>query len=487
MLNRLKTGFLAAGGVVLCGAIAWAATPAASPPPAPAPKPAQVIRNAEGIVYVAPNPKAFVPAKTIEGWVAHFDDKAIRAHAYQIWGALSALTNQYYSVKAKNGQLIKSRLATFDTWFDEYEVFHTSPGGVPDTAAAHHLHAPRQGTGGGAGGTEVISFNKYSLEFRDYVNANHYYGEQTLIDLNNKFDKACTPLAQRVANTDFPDNAVMLKPTYYIVKRDRPTPMQYWKGPNLTVDGTTYPAVPTMPTWEQIVVVDPTGKAKPGDTYKIKVLSPAKGYETRTMKADAIVGLKNFYWFPLSADDIAYIKGGNVFTINGVAPTDMEPGDIALLVGMHVTTNEFGPWTWQTFFWRPKPVADAGPFVKAPFNNYDTAQTYYMVGADGKPRIGFNPYLETPIIGPTFMDQSMRGADSNCMSCHHAAAFPTLNNDPSFANMLDGSYYSKGQVTGTEQWFRNRTKTVFMWGEVMQNQGVGLPLSSAPPACPSTP
>jgi hypothetical protein len=71
------------------------------------------------------------------------------------------------------------------------------------------------------------------------------------------------------------------------------------------------------------------------------------------------------------------------------------------------------------------------------------------------------------------------------MSCHHAAAFPTLNNSPSFADMLSGSYYSKGIVTGTEPWFQNRIKTQFMWGEVMQNQGVGLPISTAPQVCPA--
>jgi hypothetical protein len=441
-----------------------------------------VLKNDEELTYVAPDPKAFVSSDTIDGWVKNFDDAAIRAHSYQIWGALTAPTNQFYAVKTKSGQIVRSRLSVFDTWFDEYETFHTKSGAPPNDSA-HRLHAPRQGTGSGGG--EVISFNKYSLEFKEYVDRNHYYGEQTLIDANNKFDSACTALADRMAAPVVEQHAVMLKPTYYIVKRDRPTPMQYWKGPGLSVAGTTYSAVPTMPTWQQIVAVDPTGKAKPDDTYTIKVLSPSQGFVTETLKADAIVGLDHFYWFPLSASDIAYIKGGNVFTINGVPPTKMEPGDLALLVGMHVTTNEFGSWTWQTFFWRPQAVTDAGPFVKPPFNNYDTAEAYYMVGADGNPRITFNPYLETPIIGPTFMDQSMRGADSNCMSCHHAAAFPTLNNSPSFADMLSGSYYSKGVVTGTEQWFQNRIKTQFMWGEVMQNQGVGLPISTAPQVCPA--
>jgi hypothetical protein len=79
----------------------------------------------------------------------------------------------------------------------------------------------------------------------------------------------------------------------------------------------------------------------------------------------------------------------------------------------------------------------------------------------------------------------MTGADSNCMSCHHAAAFPTLNNDPSPANMLLGSYWSKGPVDGTEEWFQGRVKTHFMWGIIIQNQCLATGLNSQPSCLPA--
>ncbi len=434
-------------------------------------------RNAMGLRYVAPNPSAFVDGATITRWVKNFDDAAIRAHGFQLWGALTAPAGQTYTVKTKDGRTVSAPVAVFDTWYDEYETFHTQPGSANGTASpkAHHLHSPTQTAASVPGGSEVVAFNKYTREFVDFVNKNKYFGETALIARNQELTRKKAPLAERFIEPLESTHAVMLKPSYWIVKRDRPSPMQYWKGPGDTIAGSANPKTPMAATWEQIVVVDPTGTAKPGTPYTIKVYTGA-GVENRTFTNYEIVGLDRFYYFPLGPDDIKYIQGGNVFTVNGVPPTELEPGDLALLVAMHVTSDEFSDWTWQSFFWRPQPVPDAGPSVKPPFNNYDQVDAYYMMGKDGKPHIAFNPYLETPIEGPTFMDPTMRGADSNCMSCHHAAAFPTLNGDPSLGSMLQGSYYSKRQVTGTEQWFGGRVKTFFMWGLVMQNQRWGKPM-----------
>ena len=477
-LNRAKPRLRCVVGMAL-GAMALAIPAAAQQNASVANAPT----NSLGVHYVAPDQSAFVSGATIDGWVKNFDDAAIRKHAYDIWGAITAMSGQYYAVQTAGGQTLRTQLAVFDTWYDEYETFHTAPN-LPASCAnnacagAFHLHGPRQASGGPPGGSEVVSFNKYSLEFLNYVNQFHYFGETTLINLNNQFNQNNTPLDQRFTQP-VAGNAVMLKPSYYIIKRNTPTPMQYWKGPGLTIAGTANPDVPDTATWEQIVVVDPTGTAKPGTPETIKVLTQ-NGFKEMTFTDYQIVGLDRFYWFYLSQSDINYIQGGNVFTINGVPPSEMEPGDIALLVAMHVTTNENQNWTWQTFFWRPQPVADAGPSVKPPFNNYDTATAYYFTKQDGTPLIGFNPYLEPPIIGPIYIDPTMRGADSNCMSCHHAAAFPTLNNDPSLASMLNGSYWSKGPVTGTEQWFQGRVKTHFMWGIIIQNQCLAVGLSSQP-------
>ena len=59
------------------------------------------------------------------------------------------------------------------------------------------------------------------------------------------------------------------------------------------------------------------------------------------------------------------------------------------------------------------------------------------------------------------------------MTCHHAAAYPTLNMDPNPGLMLNGSYFALGDIKGDELWFQDRVKTVFMWSMVMSNQGQG--------------
>src|SRR5712691_6378722 len=106
----------------LCHAMVIAGAAALTMPAA-----AQQRPNTIGVQYVAPNQSAFVPAATIDGWVRNFDDAAIRKHAYDLWGALTAMSGQFHSVRAAGGQTVRTELAVFDTWYDEYETFHTQP------------------------------------------------------------------------------------------------------------------------------------------------------------------------------------------------------------------------------------------------------------------------------------------------------------------------------------------------------------------------
>lgn len=440
---------------------------------APATTTKRPIKNAQGIIYAPADPKAYLPGKTIQKWADNFQDDKIRAHSWQLWAAITARTGQFYSVKDKTGKTTRANLAVFDTWFDEFEIFDSPPGNCPTPDGckrARHYHQARQtASSPSSGGAEVTSFNKYSIEFKQYVDKFHYNRKETLVALNNKFIQNNTPLEKRRTEAP-PDQATMLKPSFWVIKKDRPTPMPYWKGTGDTIMGTTDFDRPVVATWEQIVVVDPTGKAKSGVPYTVPLLT-RNGFIQKTYTDYKIVGLDHFYWVPLSQADVDYIRGGKVFNVWGLKSADIEVGDLALLVAMHVTTDETASWTWQTFFWRPDAVADAPPSVKGPFRYFDTVATYYFINQDGTPKIGFNPYLETPIEGPIFMNpQTMRGSHSNCMTCHHAAAFPTMNQDPSPAFMLQGSYVGTGTIIGKEQWFQNRLKTNFMWGMIIQNQ-----------------
>ena len=156
----------------------------------------------------------------------------------------------------------------------------------PGCNSALPLHGPRQQ----AHGAQVLSFNKYSLEFVTWINKHKLWDETTLIGLDEEFQRENTPLDQRfVPFQDLDPKATMLKPSFWVIKPDRPSPMQYWRGPGVTIDGTLDADVPTPTTWTQIVVVDPTGTAKPGTPYTLEVKS-STGVEKMTFTDYEIVG-----------------------------------------------------------------------------------------------------------------------------------------------------------------------------------------------------
>lgn len=410
------------------------------------------------------------------------DLSAVRAHGWKLWGALTDMTSEEY-VPGKQACGVSQNLAAFDTWYGEEEIFRTPifcPDGKPcgeGSIPSHYWHTPRQ-----AGGAQVLSFNKYSTEFVDWVDDNQLYDPATLDGWNKQLNADGTPNVDRTVDhfIDPPQPvSTMLKPTFWVLKKDEPMMIPYWYGPLNPVSpaNSDTPRHPTAVTWKNFVLYDPTGKADPTAPREVTIYG-LEGPEKHMVVPKKVVTADEFYALPLTAEDVKFIQGANIFTIGGVDVTEIEPCDIAVLVGMHVTTAEVKNWTWQTFYWNPFPSDTSQPTVEGPFRNFDMATAYYFDGSDGEPHIAYNPYLEPPITGPTFMNpMTMYGADSNCMSCHHAAGYPTINGTTNPGTMLQGSYFAKGPVTGSEQWFNNRIQTTFMWGLVMSMQaktGIGV-------------
>jgi hypothetical protein len=125
------------------------------------------------------------------------------------------------------------------------------------------------------------------------------------------------------------------------------------------------------------------------------------------------------------------------------------PGDVMVLVGLHVITKEAPDWVWSTFWWNPQ--ADRGRFgsekyddkiIQGAWRNYLMDSTLSMEtprevvqqqGAGpgespcvstGSPiaKVCFNPYLEGNLPAG--------GQLSNCMNCHKQATFHHLDPDP---------------------------------------------------------
>ena len=439
------------------------------------------------IVYVAPNEKIFEDAGVIQKWVDDFDDQKIDDHAWELWGGITALTDQMYpsADTAKKYNIDQVPLAVFSTWWSEYEVFNPPPADTSVKRNIMPLHSPRQAPAESGKVTvdahsgDVFSFNKYTQEFKDYVAKNGFNTLKALCDLK-KANVDSIPMTFEAKKS------MMLKPSFIFASSTEPVLVPYWKGPGMVVDGTTDPDRPVSTTWTQWVLFNPTGTpVKPGTAFTTKYADANGAMRDTTITDWKEVGRKDFYYLPLTLSNIAYIQAGNIFTTGGIDPSDLKVGDLALMVACHVTSIEFfEDWTWQTFWWSPNPakVPPASANVKGPFAHYDMMPCYYMMDKSNQPFISQNPYLEPSIISPIVKYDNFSkglGVRSNCMSCHHSAAFPTANLDPSPAHMLIGSYIGSGQVDRTNPIFgpmnNRRVNTNFMWTMVLLNQPRSTP------------
>lgn len=407
----------------------------------------------DGIRYVdAPSANWQEPAETVRKWASDFNDDAIRAHGWKLWAELTKDSGQTYE---------GSQLPVWDTWYSEWDVFEHNSEPMPHLP----VHLLRQSPE-----SRVTSFNKYNNALRQYVKHNKFDQPATFVALNKSFGNAA--LSERKIPI-VPNDAIMLKPAYWGAKKDQVSVMPFWKGPGLKVDGTVYPDKPTDQTWTQIVLVNDTGKPA-ALTPRTVTLFTATGKEVRSITPSKEVTPRDFYALRLTQADITFLKSGKVFEFGGIPANELEPGDWALLIAMHVTSKEWENWTWQTFWWTPYPSNESRPDIRSPWTNYDMASAYYMTDRNSEPYVIFNPFLETPISGPIFMDPdnppelSARGVRTNCMTCHRVAAFPTLSTIPTSPTM--SSYKAVGEVKGDEQLFKDRVQTSFMWAMVIINQ-----------------
>jgi len=144
----------------------------------------------------------------------------------------------------------------------------------------------------------------------------------------------------------------------------------------------------------------------------------------------------------------------------------VKPGNIALLMAMHVTGKEIPNWTWQTFWWSPFPMdphfgADRPRTIPAPWNNYNMNFAYMMTNPNGAPRVAFNPYLETNLNGRFPTDTSARwfGVQTNCMTCHRLAARGVVDTSLTFAPYGPAQFIDPGDSS----LFAGITKIDFLW------------------------
>ena len=486
----MRRSFIAPALVLCLFACSKEETPAPADT-ASAPTPAATAASSPVIEYTPINPNVYVPTATIDGWINSSppNDAAIADHAWDVWTAMNVESGQTW-----NG----TPLPIWETWYDATVVYkvdegsmtlNATQGGDPvakaqrrRTLPQRRFHRPNQffkghtvqpvraaAAGEPAGNAGLLlTFNRFTQEMKDHVWSNSYWQKSTLDALNKSWTPA-TPVAQR-AIKPFPNTSIMTKPVFWIISGSEPTMVPYWNG--LGSGASTNAKNPSNDTWKQCVLADPTGKAtsdvdrvcnagKPGQTTM-----KAGTYQVVPVAANPANSA--FYAFQLTqqeVDDLAQYADEL-----GNSNTSMpKAGDYALLVAMHVSTREIDNWTWQSFWWQPAanlsklpadpPTAMAPPVtVTKPWSSYAGCAAYYMVtppgSAGGKGRLCYNPYLETDLTGLKSKDKtgSGTGVQSNCMTCHRAAAWPT--NQYTIAFQLNDD---------DKLWFGANTKVDFAW------------------------
>lgn len=366
----------------------------------------------------------------IGGWVATGDAKAMLGHAWELWAAVTSLTEQ---------RIGGARVPVFETWWSIGEIATEGPGAQRRFVAPRQLArvGERRGVGKAARRAAALAGDvKFNDELRAHAAAKGYFDAAKLEALNAGWPGEAAVGARKIE--DFPAASVVVKPVFAVVSGMMPTTLNYWAGPA----NSTTPATPEPASWTKQMVVLPL------------VDDERKTGAARSARDPAVASVEDFYHIRLTAAEAAEFAAAT-------GRKDIAEGDYALLVALHIASKETGNWTWQTFWWsldKPAVPARVRERVKPPFDHYVGAAGYSFTADDsisGALNVTcFNPYLEAAFGADSFARPGQLGIESNCMSCHRLAAWPGAA-QPFLAN---------GRVAADDpQFFGRATKTDFLW------------------------
>ena len=427
------------------------------------------------------------------GYVDAEDVRAMRAHAWKLWGGLTAPSRSTWS-----GQ----DLPVFETWYSATEVFedrYRDRAPSRPRSFVRKLEVPKQSlhtrSVAAIAGAGVMSFVKLNGPAATFVWDNGYYLRSTLDGLQQRSDVTNAPPEERRIKP-FPRQAVALKLVYWLIKDGASphsqrglTALPYWDPAYPPpADGRS----PMHLTWAKCVAVDPDGRYARGARETVD----CNGTPARPRLAESeVIGLDRFYTYRLR--DQEEVAAARVFMQQLSHGADEQErmvtgpgqipdiGDHIALMAMHVTTKEMDAWTFQTFWWSPTPDASlhaAGrpSEIRGVWANYLMCTAYSMATPrtpSGGPHVCFNPYLESD-LGPTtpftvgtqrFPADPMAGTRSNCMQCHGRAGWPALvPGNPNSANL--GRIANEGYMAPNDPYYARITKTDFLWSLVFHSQ-----------------
>lgn len=384
----------------------------------------------------------------LNGWIRQGVTDSIYLHGWGIWTGLTSFTNQRIPGDS-------AFLRVYETWLTPEEMIDSIKGEPIRRSNRANLKIPNQLThfegGGNLKGTQDVNITvhesvSYSPGAANFAIANKIFLATTLYQY--------AVVEKRKEIPFFPTDAITTKPVFKLLDAssgETKFDIASWPGPP---DG----LVPfPEKNWNSYVTVDITNQSQPDGK---------------------VFNLNDFIHFKLNDEDAYYFN--KAFTENQGNKFKAKPGDIAILVAMHVTSREITNWTWQTFWWAPdadNPPAPSSSEIAglrpaqlqgAP-RHYAMSVAYYMVNPNepysgtnvkGNTNYAFNPYLEAG-FGSNVLDSALSfvttssgevietyvGVRTNCMSCHRMATVDStkLNQSQnSITPYVGNSYVSLG-------------------------------------------
>jgi hypothetical protein len=405
----------------------------------------------------------------LDRWIQANDVRNMYLHGWGIWTALNMNSGQ--SVGGQN-------LRIFETWLTTDEIkqaiINRGENNLTDVTETKQtrgrfqvphqfLHArKRNGIKASAmvspdDSSRILGFVKYDPTAANFTIKNKLYDSTTLQLMLN---------AGKTDVPDFPNTSVTIKPVFEIISQQDLQNGYYklnvWSGPPKK------PMAYGPDQWPGCIYVDlqNRGKGNGGIDSTGRGPTPQNTYN-----------LQDFVHFKIDPQTAQQLRSEHKLNAT-------QTGDVAILVGMHVTSRETKRWTWQTFWWAPN--ADMPPLPSSqsiaasrPAQLTGAARHYAMAIAytfitPNQPLIGgnnkgtsiyaYNPYLEAGFDSTTFQRAAMVmtngrlvvnkfGVQTNCMSCHALAAFPSANTD----------YMADAYVSLNDPYFKKKLKIDFLW------------------------
>jgi hypothetical protein len=256
---------------------------------------------------------------------------------------------------------------------------------------------------------------------------------------------------------DFPASSIVLKPMFWPVKKDGFTVLPVWdwdaNKPGSASDD-RYAGYEIQSLWKRAVAITTVPSVPPSkldylygvydstESTNPKLIGPI----TYDSTAFQVASVNDFYHRQLnqaelnalSVCDRALLDASAYWAYNRA----FEPGDYVVLIAMHIMTKEQPEWTFQSLWWQPdadnssKCGRYCGDRPTIPgdttFQHYLLTTTYGTIQQTPPPPpahpnyyspqgailpVAYNPYIELAASHPI---------TTNCMNCHHRAAWPPL-------------------------------------------------------------